>query len=118
MSVSHIVKQECTVCGKQAVEKSRMKIGDSIIINLACGHLASYASAEFKDESIYDSIVFSDGKKPRPYQIDCMKFAERNNFNIIIADEQGLGKTIEVCSLFRLHPDKLLPAIVTCPTSV
>ena len=118
MVLSQIVKQECAKCGKIAVEESRIRIGATVLIKLACGHLQSYASSVSSDESFYDSIVFSDGAKPRPYQIEAVKFAEEANFNCIIADEQGLGKTIEVLSLFRLHPEKLLPAIVVVPTTV
>jgi len=118
MALSQIVKQECTKCGKIAIEESRVKLGSTVLIKLACGHLMSYASSVSKDESVYDSIVFSDGKKPRPYQIDAIKFAEAANFNLIIADEQGLGKTIEAAGLLRLHPAKLLPAVIVVPTTV
>lgn len=118
MALSQIVKQECSKCGKIAVEESRVKLGSTTLIKLACGHLMSYASSVSSDESVYDSIVFSDGKKPRAYQIDCIKFAEEANFNLIIADEQGLGKTIESASLLRLHYKKLLPAVIVVPTTV
>jgi len=118
MALSQIVKQECTKCGKIAIEESKVKLGSTVLIKLACGHLMSYASSVSNDESVYDSIVFSDGKKPRPYQIDAIKFAEAANFNLIIADEQGLGKTIEAAGLLRLHPAKLLPAVIVCPTTI
>jgi SWI/SNF-related matrix-associated actin-dependent regulator 1 of chromatin subfamily A len=116
MALSQMVKRECSTCGKLAIEASRMTFGKSVLIKLACGHLQTYERAVLNDD-IYDTIVFSDGKKPRPYQIDAMKFAAENNFNVLIADEQGLGKTIEVLSLFRLYPEKILPAIFVCPTS-
>lgn len=118
MALSTIIKTECEKCGKIAVEDGRLKIGSTTLIKLTCGHLMSYASAVAKNEAVYDSIVFADKCKPRPYQIEAIKFAEASNFNCIIADEQGLGKTIEVLSLFRLHPEKLLPAVVVVPTTI
>jgi SNF2 family DNA or RNA helicase len=118
MSTSSILKVECVKCGKIAVEDSRIKIGQTNLIKLACGHLVSYESVVSKNESIYTDISFGDGSKLRPYQIDAIKFGEENNFNVIIADEQGLGKTIEVSCMLRLHWDKLLPVCIIVPTSV
>src|SRR5215510_3166074 len=117
MSLTQILRQECKTCGKIAVEQSRLKLGRTLIIKLACGHILHSESLESIDE-IYESLVFSDGCKPRPYQIEAIKFAEENNARIIIADEQGLGKTIESLCTIKLHIDKLLPAIIVCPSSV
>ncbi len=117
MSLSEIIKQECPVCKKIATEESTYGFGNSKFTRLTCGHIISFAIAT-RSENEYDSIVFADGKKPRPYQIDAIKFAEQSGFNCIIADEQGLGKTIEICGLLRLHADELLPAVICVPTSV
>lgn len=118
MAVSQLLKVECSKCNKVAIEESRLKIGQTVLIKLACGHLMSHESAVSQTDAVYNSIVFNDGKSPRPYQIDCVKFAEENNFNVIIADEQGLGKTIESLCLLRLHPEKLLPCVIVVPTTV
>lgn len=117
MPLTQIIRQQCKVCGKIAVEESRFKLGKSVIIKLACGHIVNETSLA-SDDSIYESIVFSDGCKPRKYQIDAVKFAEESNVRCIIADEQGLGKTIETLSLLRIHPEKLLPCIIVCPSTV
>jgi SNF2 family DNA or RNA helicase len=118
MALSEIVKQECPVCKKVAVEKERVNFGNKKLIKLVCGHMISFKSLVSADESVYESIVFSDGKRPRPYQIEGMKFVEEAGFNCIIADEQGLGKTIEIGCLLKLHPEELLPCVITCPTTV
>lgn len=115
---SSILRKECPKCGKIAVETSRFKIGVSQMLRLACGHLMSYSVDKEADKSVYESLVFKDGCKPREYQIEAIKFIEASNFNCIIADEQGLGKTIEVGCALKLHPEKLLPAIITVPTTV
>jgi SWI/SNF-related matrix-associated actin-dependent regulator 1 of chromatin subfamily A len=117
MALTQIIRQECPTCKKIAVEQSRLKIGKTIIIKLACGHIL-HSEALASQEQDYNSIVFSDGCKPRPYQIDAVKFAEESNVRCIIADEQGLGKTIEALSLLKLHPAKLLPAVIVCPSTV
>ncbi len=117
MSLSQIIRKECITCGKIAVEESRIKLGRTTLIKLQCGHLLSMLSSE-SSANEYDAISFSDGKKPRSYQIEAMQFAERAGFNCIIADEQGLGKTIESACLLRLHPEKLLPCAIVVPTTV
>jgi len=117
MALTSIIRQECTVCKKIAVESLRLKIGKTLIIKLACGHILHSENLS-SGEAGYDSIVFSDGCKPRPYQFDAVKFAEESNVRLIIADEQGLGKTIEALCLLRLHPEKLLPAVIVCPSTV
>lgn len=116
MSLTQLIRQECTVCKKIAVESSRLKLGKTVLIKLACGHLVS--SEILSSNQTYDSIVFSDGCRPRPYQIECIRFAEESDVRFICADEQGLGKTIESLSLLRLHPAKLLPAVIVVPTTV
>jgi len=117
MALTQIIRQQCPVCKKIAIEESRLRVGKTILIQLACGHMMRQESLASSDTE-YASIVFTDGCKPRPYQIDAMKFAEESNIRCIIADEAGLGKTIESASLLRLHPDKLLPAIIVCPSTV
>ena len=117
MSLTSIIKLECPICHKLAIESSRLKIGKSIIIKLQCGHLGNFETL-LKEESEYEKIIFNDGCKPRPYQIEAIKFAENSGIKCIIADEQGLGKTIEVLCLLKLHPEKTLPAVYVCPTTV
>src|SRR5947207_11856561 len=107
MALSTIVKKECPTCGKVAVEESRVKLGKTTLIRLACGHLMHSVSMTGDDKDVYKSIVSSDGKSPRDYQIDAIKFAEQADARCIIADEPGLGKTWEALSLLKLHPEKL-----------
>src|SRR5260221_6100566 len=117
MSLTQILRQECPTCKKIAVETSRLKLGKTLIIKLQCGHII-HSEVLTTDDKSYDSIVFSDGCKPRQYQIEAVQFAEQSDARCIIADEQGLGKTIESLSLLRLHPEKLLPAVIVCPSTV
>jgi len=92
MALTSILRQECPECKKIAVEKSRIKFGTQLRITLACGHVIKSAILKKTTDAAYESIVFSDGGKPRPYQIEAIRFAEDSNMRCIIADEQGLGK--------------------------
>jgi SNF2 family DNA or RNA helicase len=117
MALTQIIRQECKTCGKIAIEESRTRIGKTFIIKLACGHLLTSVSLA-SDKKDYERVIFADGAKPRSYQLDAVRFAEESNVRCIIADEQGLGKTIEVGSLLFLHRAKLFPAVITVPTTV
>lgn len=117
MAITQIIRQECKVCKKIAIEESRLRLGKTVIIKLACGHIISHEVSSSSKEEL-ESIIFSDNCKPREYQLEAVRFAEESNFRCIIADEQGLGKTIESLVLFKLHPKKLLPAVLVVPTTV
>lgn len=117
MALSQIIKLECPKCQKVAIEESRTKFGNVFLIRLRCGHVVTSETLA-SPTSVYNSIVSADGFKPREYQIEGVKFGEESNVRFILADEQGLGKTIQSLSLLRLHPDKLLPAVIVCPTTV
>jgi SNF2 family DNA or RNA helicase len=77
-------------------------------------HYAALATTADK----YASFKSSDGKSLRKYQIDGVKFLEESNANAILADEQGLGKTVQIQALLSFQAAKLLPAILVCPTTV
>lgn len=117
MPLSSVIRKECPKCSKVAVEKSRLVIGDSTLITLQCGHLMTATAIAKSENEVYESIVSADGYKLRDYQINGVKFLEQSEARAIIADEQGLGKTIQVLSLLRLHTE-LLPAVIVCPTTV
>lgn len=117
MSLTHILKIECPTCHKLAIEQSKIIIGKTKLVKLQCGHLIN-AEVIVTEETVYDKIEFADGGKPRPYQIDAVKFGEQSGIKFILADEQGLGKTIEVFCLVKLHPELLLPLVYVCPTTV
>jgi SNF2 family DNA or RNA helicase len=53
-----------------------------------------------------------------PYQVEGVEFLERANGKAILADEQGLGKTIQVLALIKLHREQLTPAVIVVPSSV
>ena len=60
------------------------------------------------------------GERPklRPSQIEGIEFLEKNNFNAIIADSMGTGKTAQALVAVARNAQALLPVLVVCPSSV
>lgn len=118
MAISSILKIKCPVCGKTAVEVSRFNIGKSSLVKLECGHLI--ASEKLVSDSTDTKYLkpFPDGRKLMPYQIDGVKFAEQSDVNCLIADEQGLGKTIQALAVLSYNLEALTPAVVVTKTTL
>jgi SWI/SNF-related matrix-associated actin-dependent regulator 1 of chromatin subfamily A len=55
--------------------------------------------------------------KLRPYQRVGVFFIDEFNGRVLLADEQGLGKTIQVLDWLRRYPKKR-PVVIVCPASV
>lgn len=112
-TLSKIIHKPCDTCHKTFVEKSRVDFGDSYMVSGQCGHIIF--EPKLKSDN-YD-FTSSDGKQPRPFQVTGIKFAEASNFRCLIADEQGLGKTVQALGSIRLHPE-ILPALVLTKTTI
>ena len=114
MALSSIIKLTCDQCGKIAVEKSRISFGKSKLITLECGHVLN--------ESVMTSSgiahILNGGTTLWPYQVRGVEFLEQCNARGLLADEQGLGKTIQVLALIKLHQKELTPCVIVAPSSV
>jgi SNF2 family DNA or RNA helicase len=124
MALSTIIKKTCTakledgsVCGKIAVELVRMPLGNDFLITLECGHLITESRLGSSDD-LYTSIVSKDGKTLMPYQIEGVKRLEAANARAILADMQGLGKTVQALALLKLHREELLKCVIFPPATV
>ena len=115
MSISQIIKEHCKVCGKIAEEKSRINFGSSKLITLQCGHVITEEPIKSAD---YNSIISTDGRKLMPYQIEGVKFLEQANGKALLADEQGLGKTVQVAAFVSLHKKEVLPLLIVTKTTL
>lgn len=116
MALSSIVKVKCPKCDKVAVEKSRFVFGKTKLISLECGHSVAAEILQSKD---YSELTSSDGKmKLMPFQIAGVEFAEKAGCRVLIADEQGLGKTVEALALLKLHFTDLCPAVVATKATI
>jgi SNF2 family DNA or RNA helicase len=96
-------KRECPWCHKTAVEKSRVKIGQKLLISLECSHTVIRDAIETEEVE----IVSRDGKRPYPYQIKSAEFFEKADLTGICAHEMGVGKTVVECLLLRRNWDAL-----------
>lgn len=103
---SKIIKLKCPHCDEIADELSRSAIGEMTFVKLKCGH--SIIEEQVKG-NIYD-FESSDGRTPRPFQIEGIQFAEQSGGRCLIGDEMGLGKTIQALGFLKLHPE-LCPAL-------
>ena len=54
----------------------------------------------------------------RPSQIEGIEFLEKNNYNAIIADSMGTGKTAQALVAVARNAKALMPTLVVCPSSV
>ena len=52
-----------------------------------------------------------------PYQQEGVRLIEKFDGRVLLADEQGLGKTLQVLWWLKIHPE-LRPAVIVCPASV
>lgn len=115
MSLSLIRKATCPKCGKIAVEKTKLKLGKSNLITLECGHVTYEEKLQGTD---YNSLVSKSGKKLMNYQVDGVKFVEESGARCLIADEQGLGKTIQALAAVKLHLENLSPVVIVTKTTI
>jgi SNF2 family DNA or RNA helicase len=118
MALSSIVKQYCQAegCGKVAVEKSRVTFGKTKIITLECGHTTHDEVMSNGNKIDIKSIL--KGCTLMDYQVTGVEFLQNANARAILADEQGLGKTLEVLALIKLHQKELTPAVIVVPATV
>ena len=60
------------------------------------------------------------GERPalRPTQLEGIRFLKENNYNAIIADSMGTGKTAQALCAVAQDAKKLFPCLVICPSSV
>lgn len=125
MALSTIIKQTCPAidretgkpCGKIAVELTRVPLGNDFLITLECGHLVTEGRLGSADD-LYTGIISKDGKRLMPYQIEGVKRIEQANARAILADMQGLGKTVQALALLKLHRAILTPCVIFPPATV
>ena len=115
MPISQIIKERCKVCNEIAEEKSRIQFGSSKLITLQCGHVITEEPIRSAD---YNSIISTDGRKLRPFQIDGVKFIEQGNGKVLLADEQGLGKMVQSAAFIKLHKNEVLPTLFVTKTTL
>ncbi len=92
---------ECTICHKALVLAGETKFGEDWYRNYKCGH-------SFYERANGDALPIPENKERRNYaacngspkaafdfQKEGVEFINKTNFNCLIADPMGLGKTIQ-----------------------
>ena len=79
--------------------------------------LENYYNQQLTDAGLNEEINLDIADRLYDFQRRAVSFLESKNGNALIADEQGLGKTIESLSWIRMHPEKR-PVLIVCPSSV
>lgn len=106
---------QCPICHKKGVtEKGFLNLGNAKFITLDCGHSFKQDISVTSDST----ITLKDGKELYPFQVEGVHFIERSGFSGLIADEQGLGKTIQAIALMHLHMDELKPILIVVKSSL
>ena len=62
--------------------------------------------------------ILGDRPSLRPTQIEGIEFLRKNNYNAIIADSMGTGKTAQALCAVAQNAKNLFPCLVICPSSV
>lgn len=106
----------CPICHSSKItELKSFNIGKSKFVTLDCGH--TYKQ-ELKITDNTQVLTLKDGKIPYPFQLEGIHFAERSGFNCLIADEPGLGKTIQALGVLSLHMEELKPILIIAKSSL
>lgn len=107
----------CPICHKVAEEEHRAKMGDTVFIKLKCGHLISKDTIKNVFDEIDNWSNLAGTKKLYPYQVDGIKFIAKSNGRCLIADEPGLGKTIQALAALKFYPE-MRPALWVCKSTL
>lgn len=109
------IQSECKFCKKRDVLVVSEVTKESVkFITLSCGHTVPEKLSVTKAAE----ILLKDGKSLWKYQVTGYHFAEKSGFNCLIADEQGLGKTIQAVALITHHWQELKPILIVVKGSL
>ena len=120
----------CTICNGPQVLKNTSSIFGKTYTTLDCGHMlvgevSNVARKDYQLEQAQTIDVYVDPResddnwlRAYKYQKDGVKFAEENGIRLLIADEPGLGKTVQALLLLDRNYNKLTPCLIIVPASL
>jgi SNF2 family DNA or RNA helicase len=110
------VENYCPICGAVAVEKNRTVKSGKIWLKLQCNHVITKDRIKNPLDGL-ENWTSNSGKKIYPYQVDGIKFVNSANGRCLIADEPGLGKTVQALGALKYHPE-MLPCLWVCKSTL
>lgn len=130
----------CKTCNKPAEVQSEVPLGNKSLFVWRCGHTElrdkliseslentsslglnpdTEVSSEEIPKLIDPSFVSLDSSKAAyDFQVDGVKFVEQANFNALIADSMGLGKTIQALLVLKRNKKILTPCLILVKSSL
>jgi len=103
------LKSNCPTCNSVLRLKSEFPCGEGYMRSYACGHTFFESTAPDSDSDFGfvsdDFVSVSATKAAFDYQREGIEFIFRSNFNCLIADPMGLGKTIQALLAAKLAKD-------------
>ena len=111
------IQNLCPICGETAIESSRITLNNILWVRLICGHLVKHEQIKSVDDKIATWQNQSGSKTIFPYQVDGIKFIASSNGRCLIADEPGLGKTIQALGALYFYPE-MTPALWVCKATL
>jgi SWI/SNF-related matrix-associated actin-dependent regulator 1 of chromatin subfamily A len=112
----------CNSCKKlQSIAETKVVYGKSLH-KLACGHLVPVLNitqaTPIIEEPIIEEIIPDNWRKAYAYQRDGVLWDEANGIRCLIADEPGLGKTVQALLLLDRNYVKLTPTLIIVPAAL
>lgn len=97
---------KCLACGDNAVEERHEDLDDGYrTYYLKCGHIIMEELVKEIEPQAYKDLRSIQGKTPLGYQVEGANFLEKSNGRALLADEQGLGKTVQALMYLSLHQE-------------
>jgi SNF2 family DNA or RNA helicase len=110
------IETYCPFCQKVFISTSQVVMNGQIWMMGECGHIVGKDTIKdvVKDIAGWTS---NTGKTVFPYQVDGIKFVAEANGKALIADEPGLGKTIQALGALKFYPE-MRPCLWVCKTTL
>jgi SNF2 family DNA or RNA helicase len=106
----------CPICEKPLVLKGECPIGSDVFREYKCGHSFYEEQQQLSEHGkIQFTKSLNEKKEAFGFQIEGLEFIAKSNYNCLIADPMGLGKTIQ--ALLAARNGKFKRILVLCKAS-
>lgn len=106
---------QCPYCAKPLELVSSSPLGNQTLEKYACGHSFIKDKVTAREATLLHST--DNQLEAFDYQKDGVKFVMDSDFNCLIADQMGLGKTIQSLLALRNQYDNLNPCLILVKSS-